>query len=107
MKWFKNWLFNSMKQVGIDREKIAYDNQKIGSNNPYYSTSESEGGPLNQFNSDKSIQFTVYFANGGRIVETVRHTKHQDRVSSGLYIISNDNNFGNELDKIITMESLK
>lgn len=56
---------------------------------------------------DRAIQFTVYNANGGRVVETRRYDRHKDRHTMGLYVITSDQDFGREIDKIITMEALK
>ena len=56
---------------------------------------------------ERAIQFTVYVANGGRVVETRRYDKKTDRNTNGLYVINNDADFGKEIDKIITMESLR
>lgn len=56
---------------------------------------------------ERAIQFTVYIANGGRVVETRRYDKKTDRNTNGLYVINNDADFGKEIDKIITMESLR
>ena len=56
---------------------------------------------------ERAIQFTVYNANGGRVVETRRYDEKTDRNTNGLYVINNDADFGKEIDKIITMESLR
>jgi hypothetical protein len=56
---------------------------------------------------ERAIQFTVYVANGGRVVETRRYDKKTDRNTNGLYVINNDADFGHEIDKIITMEALR
>jgi hypothetical protein len=56
---------------------------------------------------ERALQFTVYVANGGRVVETRRYDKKTDRNTNGLYVINNDADFGKEIDKIITMESLR
>ena len=56
---------------------------------------------------ERAIQFTVYSANGGRVVETRRYDKKTDRHTNGLYVINNDTDFGKEIDKIITMEALR
>jgi hypothetical protein len=57
--------------------------------------------------TERSFRFNIHFANGGRIVETVRHDRKLDRTNTSLYIVTNDQDFGKEIDKIITMESLK
>ena len=56
---------------------------------------------------ERALQFTVYVANGGRVVETRRYDKKTDRHTNGLYVINNDMDFGKEIDKIITMEALR
>jgi len=64
-------------------------------------------GPPSIDQPERALQFTVYVANGGRVVETRRYDRHKDRSSTGLYVITNDQDFGKEIDKIITMEALK
>jgi hypothetical protein len=56
---------------------------------------------------ERAVQFTVYNANGGRVVETRRYDRQKDRNQTGLYIITSDQDFGHEIDKIITMEALR
>jgi hypothetical protein len=56
---------------------------------------------------ERAIQFTIYNANGGRVVETRRYDKRTDRNTNSLYVITSDQEFGKEIDKIITMEALK
>jgi hypothetical protein len=57
--------------------------------------------------SDKGIRFQVYKANGGMVVETSTYDRHKDRSHSGLYIITDGKDLGQEIAKIITMETLK
>jgi hypothetical protein len=63
--------------------------------------------PVSIDQPERAIQFTVYSANGGRVVETRRYDRHKDRSQTGLYIITGEQDFGKEIDKIITMETLK
>lgn len=67
----------------------------------------SVGHPTNIDQPERAIQFTIYNANGGRVVETRRYDRHKDRHTTGLYVITSDQDFGREIDKIITMEALK
>ena len=53
-----------------------------------------------------SIRFEVHNASGGRIVQTRRYDERKDRHFESLYIITSDKNFGEEIDKILTMEAL-
>jgi hypothetical protein len=64
-------------------------------------------GPPSIDQPERAIRFTVYSANGGRVIETQRYDRQKDRNNNGLYIITSDQDFGRELDKIITMEHLK
>jgi len=56
---------------------------------------------------DSSIRFEVHNASGGRIVQTRRYDERKDRHFESLYIITSDKNFGEEIDKILTMEALR
>lgn len=64
-------------------------------------------GPPSIDQPERAIQFTVYTASGGRVIETRRYDRKTDRNTNGLYVITGDQDFGREIDKIITMESLK
>jgi hypothetical protein len=63
----------------------------------------------NSFNlsRERSIKFEIHNANGGRVVQTRRYDAQKDRHFDNLYIITSDQDFGRELDKIITMEALR
>jgi hypothetical protein len=57
--------------------------------------------------SDKGIRFQVYKASGGMIVETSTYDRQKDRSYNGLYIVTEDKDLGQEISKIIMMETLK
>ena len=56
---------------------------------------------------ETSVRFEIHQAAGGRVVQTRRYDQRKDRHMEGLYIITPDQDFGREIDKIITMEALK
>jgi hypothetical protein len=58
---------------------------------------------LNSF----GINFTVYKANGGFIVEYHQYDRHRDRSENKLHIITEDKDLGEELGKIISFETLR
>ena len=60
-----------------------------------------------QISRETSVRFEIHQASGGRVVQTRRYERHKDRHVEGLYIITPEQDFGREIDKIITMESLK
>lgn len=57
--------------------------------------------------TDRAICFTLYSANGGKILETRRYDSVKDREITGLYVINSDAELGEEISKIITMERLR
>jgi hypothetical protein len=57
--------------------------------------------------SDVSLQFKVYNAIGGKIVEFSRYDRKSDRAEHQIYIIGRDEDFGEKIAKISTLEVLK
>jgi hypothetical protein len=49
----------------------------------------------------------VYKASGGIVIETHAYDEKKDRSNIGLYVITEDQDVGYELGKIITFENLK
>jgi hypothetical protein len=60
-----------------------------------------------RIDSDKGIRFQVYKANGGFVVETAIYDRQRDRHHNSLHIITDDQDLGAQIGKIITMEALK
>jgi hypothetical protein len=57
--------------------------------------------------SATGIRFEVYRANGGTVVETRRNDRRTGDSLFELHVISSDQDIGEEIGKIITMEALK
>jgi hypothetical protein len=57
--------------------------------------------------SDASMSFTVYNAIGGKVIEFRRYDRQRDRSDHQVYVIGQDQDFGERIAKIATMESLK
>jgi hypothetical protein len=58
-------------------------------------------------NSDPTLQFKIYNAIGGKVVEFSRYDRHKDRSFHDIYIISKDEDFGTKIAKIAMLEVLK
>ena len=58
-------------------------------------------------NSDPVLQFRVFGAVGGKVVEFSHYDRRTDRRNSTTYIITDDQDFGDRISKIATLESLK
>jgi hypothetical protein len=98
------WLMKKLVEGAEFEKRQSQERESIKSVNRL-SNSLSVERSIDQ--PERAIQFTVYVANGGRVVETRRYDKKTDRHTNGLYVINNDADFGKEIDKIITMESLR
>jgi len=57
--------------------------------------------------SATGIRFEVYRANGGTVIETRRADRRTGDSLFELHVISSDQDIGEEIGKIITMEALK
>ena len=106
MKMFNRWIFKKLKQAAEQEQKDREEKEM----NQISSAKVSRGlaiGSGPSLDSDKGIRFQVYRANGGMVVETNMYDQHKDRHNRGLYIITDEQDLGKEIAKIITMESLK
>ena len=57
--------------------------------------------------NSNGIRFNLYKAHGGFVVETRSYDERNDRNFNKMYVITEDKDLGEELGKIITMESLR
>lgn len=104
--FIKRWFAKISREVWEDEKRQNQERESANKINRLSGSLISVGPPsIDQ--PERAIQFTVYNANGGRVIETRRYDKKTDRSSNGLYVINNDADFGKEIDKIITMETLK
>ena len=53
------------------------------------------------------MRLSIYRANGGTVVETRTYDRQKDRNQTQLHIVGHDEDLGESLSKIITMESLR
>lgn len=93
MKIFKKW-FAKMCQE-------AWENAKETRPDRITATVESSGL------SSQGMNFTVYRANGGHIIEHRIYDRKTDRNNNSLHIITDDKDLGEEIGKIITFENLR
>ena len=81
----RNWLMN-------DED---YSNQLI--------SVDSEGPNI----QSQGFRLNVYSASGGTIVETTKYDRQKDDHRHSLHVVTEDKDLGEELAKIITLESLR
>jgi hypothetical protein len=82
----RNWLMND------DEE---YSNQLI--------SVDSEGPNI----QSQGFRLNIYSASGGTIIETTKYDRQKDDHKHSLHVVTDDKELGEELAKIITMESLR
>jgi len=57
--------------------------------------------------SDPTLQFKIYNAIGGKVVEFSRYDQKADRHHHDIYIIGKNEDFGEKIAKIAMLENLK
>jgi hypothetical protein len=82
----RNWLMNA--DVDQMDEAISID---------------SEGPDI----QSQGFRLNVYNASGGTIIETTKYDRQKDEHRHSLHVVTDDKDLGEELAKIITMESLR
>ena len=96
IKWFKK----KFKQWSIEAWNSAQEKEVVISSG----IGLVEG---NSLRSEPVLTFTIYNAIGGKLVEFRYHDRKNDRVSTQMYIIGKDEDFGEKIAKIATLETLK
>ena len=100
MNWFKRmvvkWVRDDWENARNTVQEDCYPSPKTGI-----------GISTRDVNSDPTLQFKVYNAIGGKVVEFSRYDRHKDRSFHDIYIISKDEDFGQKIAKIAMLEVLK
>ena len=107
MKMVNRWIFKKLKQAAEQEQKDLQEKEMTYTVSPKQSTSGLSIGRGPVIDSDKGIRFQCYKANGGMVVETSMYDRQKDRHYNTLHIITDEQDLGKEIAKIIIMESLK
>ena len=100
MKWLDNWILKRAKYLrNRDDTMVSIDRLQTG-------ISISEDRP-SIGSSRHRMNFVVYRANGGVLVEINRYDERKDHHHCELHIVHPDEDLGAALGKIVTFESLK
>jgi predicted ABC-type transport system involved in lysophospholipase L1 biosynthesis ATPase subunit len=89
-RWLRNWLSN------IEENKTSISGR--GSGLVRQDDVGLEGNPM---------RLNVYRASGGMVIEARTYDSQRDRHHQTLHVITHDQNLAENLEKIITMESLR
>ena len=96
MNWFKKLVINWVREDWENARQV-----------PEVLSSGIKVRESDCIESDPVLNFKVYNAVGGKIVEFRHYDRQKDRSFNQTYIITNDQDFGERIAKIATMESLK
>jgi hypothetical protein len=101
MNWFKRMVVKWVREDwdNARQEPDCFPSPKLSRGMNTVSTRD--------VNSDPTLQFKVYNAIGGKVVEFSRYDRHKDRSFHDIYIISKDEDFGAKIAKIAMLEVLK
>jgi len=84
-RWIRNWL-NEEQVEALSGSRLV-DSTELDSNQP--------------------MRITIHRAAGGMVVETRTYDRLKDRNNQNLHIVTHEQNLGESLSKIVTMESLR
>jgi hypothetical protein len=105
MNWFKRIIVKWVREDwdnARDQADDCFPSPKMGRGNPISTIS----GRAN-VDSEPTLQFKVYSAVGGKVVEFNRYDPKSDRTDRQIYIIGKDEDFGEKIAKISMLESLR
>ena len=101
MRWLENWIYKCVNRAR-NRDEVCdvptpVSNRTLSGNVRVSST----------YDDENVIRFTLYGANGGKIVEATSYDKKNDRERVHRYVVSEESDLSDTLAKIITMENLR
>lgn len=103
MKWFKRW-FRSMTEE-------AWESARNERNPPIHKNAlvgmAIDSKVSNQMNSNPNLMFKMFRASNGFVMEVSHQNSRTHEVSHNLYLISDTEDLGDSISKIITMETLR
>lgn len=92
MKWFYRQLARKLKQASHCDNEIM---------------KEASLQPIRSIENDRTMNFSVTRASGGWVIEQRVYERKTDRNVSSLHIITEDQDLGQELGKILMLASMK
>jgi hypothetical protein len=109
MIWFKRWLLRWADNVRQDSMllEVAEPKRSRRGNKHSIGINPTPRRVEHNYDDQSVINFKVYGANGGKIVETSRYDEKKDNESIRRYVIDENADLGESLSKIVTMEYLR
>jgi hypothetical protein len=102
--WFNKWFANKCRQAWKEASwNIEVEDDKYAINTKTASVGLSRGRILDQ----RGMNFTIYPANGGYVMEYSKYDERTDRHNQTLHIIPSEQELGQGIAHVITYEMLK
>jgi hypothetical protein len=96
-----NWLKRKIRRW-LDSEQDICISENYATCSPKTAISRHAG-----VDSEPTLNFKVYSAIGGKIVEFSRYDPRTDKHDRQMYIIGKDEDFGEKISKISTLEVMR
>ena len=106
MQWLDKWLAKRVKR-GLDLINRACMEQETATDANYMTVGTAVKSLNGRSPSANGMQFTVYPANGGHVLEYQYYDQKTDRHTASLHLITADQNMGEVIGQAITFEMLK
>jgi hypothetical protein len=103
LKWFYRWLDNKIQNSRYCEEDVPAPMNSVASKRRRGTVSVRESDDF----ASEPIQFKMYKAAGGWAIEFRQYDNRNDRMDTSLYVVNGEEELGNHISKIITMEALK
>jgi len=103
LRWFYRWLDSKIQHSRYDEQDEAIPLNSVQSKRRGRISSVRESDEF----ASEPIQFKMYKAAGGWAIEFRQYDNRNDRVDTSLYVVNSEEELGNHISKIITMEALK
>ena len=87
----------------MEWSKRAWDDSKA----EIYGVSGAIKSSESSVDSEPQLNFKIYGATGGHVMEFRRYDKKNDRYDNQLYVISTDDDMGERVARIVNMEMMK
>ena len=107
MKWFNKWLAKSIKSGMAELDREIQNNRYAEEASPGLGYANQNKVSTSRSPQAHGMNFTIYPANGGHILEYSYNDPKTDRHTSSLHIITADQNMGEVIGHAITFEMLK
>jgi len=106
MNWFKRIIVKWVREDWENSGRVPQEDWDPSTKMSRGNSISTISGRAN-VDSEPTLQFKVYSAVGGKIVEFSRYDPKSDRTDRQIYIIGKEEDFGEKIAKISTLEALR